>query len=99
MTKFDLVIEAVRYNGGKIDLVRAYERRGAAFSDHIVLGRADLLARFQAGRRIVTGRRCEYMAGSFSATRIVRVVGQPGQVVLTTTGKSVRDMLEGVPSF
>ena len=45
MSKFDGVIEAVRYKSGKIDLVRAYERRGASFGDHVILDRKTLLER------------------------------------------------------
>lgn len=36
--RFDGVIEAVRYSpDGKIEVARAYERRGAAFSDHVLI--------------------------------------------------------------
>ena len=40
MKKFDVVFEAVRYKNGKIDVVRAYERRGAAFTDRLTAERS-----------------------------------------------------------
>ena len=61
MAKFDGVIEAVRYRGGKIELVRAYERRGATFSDRVLLDRAALLDRLKKGKRFVTGQRTELL--------------------------------------
>jgi len=47
--KVDGVIEAVRYKNGQIVIVRAYERRGATFSDHVLLERKTLLERLQKG--------------------------------------------------
>jgi hypothetical protein len=41
--KFDGVIEAVRYKNGQVEVVRAFERRGAAFSDRILIPRRELL--------------------------------------------------------
>jgi hypothetical protein len=35
--KFDGVTEAIRYKDGKINVVRAFERRGAAFGDRVWL--------------------------------------------------------------
>jgi hypothetical protein len=37
--KFDGVIEAVRYKDGQIEVVRAFERRGSAFTDRVMLNR------------------------------------------------------------
>ena len=39
--KVDGVVEAVRYRDGQIEVVRAYERRGAAFSDRLLLTRKE----------------------------------------------------------
>ena len=50
MQKFDVVIEAVRYKSGKIELVRAYERRGPSFSDRVLLDRKTLLERLKDGK-------------------------------------------------
>jgi hypothetical protein len=99
MARFDGVIEAVRYKGGKIELVRAYERRGAAFSDHVLLDRPTLLKRLQEGKRFVTGQRKQYLASTFEVGKPVSLVGQDGSQVVTTLARSGQDVLEGVPSF
>ncbi len=99
MRQFDGVIEAVRYKNGKIALVRAYERRGPTFSDHVLLNRKDLLERLKAGKRFVTGRRRPFLAGTFEVDREVRIDGQDGDAVITTRPDGGREELEGVPLF
>jgi hypothetical protein len=95
-SKFDGVIEAVRYTeDGKIDLVRAYERRGAAFSDRILLKRVQLVERLQKGEKFVTGERKEFLAGTFE---IVKSVCLNGDVISTGDGAN-HDLLEDVPIF
>ena len=94
--KFDGMIEAVRYaSDGKIVLVRAYERRGAIFSDHILINRADLVIRLKNGEKFVTGQRTKFLGGTFGATKAVRLDGN----VITTGSNTSRDMLEEVPSL
>ena len=63
--KFDGVIEAVHYKNGQIVTVRAYERRGAAFSDRVLIDRKELLERIKGGKQFVIGKRKEFMAGTF----------------------------------
>ena len=99
MKKIDGVIEAVRYKGTKIELVRAYERRGAAFSDRILMDRSRLIARLQKGQRIVTGQRLRFMAGTFDLGKQVTLAGRNGDQVVTTMDEYDRDRLEGVPLF
>ncbi len=99
MQKFDDVIEAVRYKDGKIDMVRVYERRGATFSDRILLDRKTLLERLKSGKRFVTGQRKEYMASTFEVGKPVKLVGQDSQQVVTTLSSADHDELEGVPAF
>jgi hypothetical protein len=99
MPKFDGVIEAVRYKGGKIELVRAYERRGATFSDHVLLDRKTLLERLQAGKRFMTGQRKELLASTFQVDKPVNLAGQDGNQIVTTGAQVERDELEGVPVF
>lgn len=71
--KLDGVIEAVRYTPeGKIDVVRAYERRGATYSDHLLIRRDDLAARLKAGKRFVVGVRKEFLASTFEVKSEVR---------------------------
>lgn len=95
--KFDVVIEAVRYKPtGEISMARAYERRGPTFGDHVLLTRAQLLQQLQAKKRLVTGMRVEYLAGTFATTGEVRLVGEH----ITTRGDDPgRDLLENVPLF
>ena len=99
MQKFDVVIEAVRYKSGKIELVRGYERRGPTFSDRVLLDRKTLLEGLKAGKRVVTGQRKELLASTFDVEKPVRLVGQDGKQVVTTLPAADRDELEGVPSF
>jgi hypothetical protein len=99
MTKFDGLIEAVRYKGGKIELVRAYERRGPTFSDHVLLDRPTLLARLKEGKRFVTGRRQELLASTFEVGKPVNLLIQNGDQVVTTLKQNGQDRLEDVPIF
>ena len=96
-TKLDGIIEAVRYEpDGKINLVRAYERRGAVWSDRILLGRKDLAERLKNGRRFAAGRRKEYLGNIFETGPAVRL--EQGSIV--TAGQNVkRDLLHDVPRF
>ncbi len=99
MTQFEGVIEAVRYKGGKIDVVRAYERRGATFSDHVLLNRQRLIERIRQGRRFVTGERKEFMASTFEIGKSVNLIGGDDVQIISTRDQSERDELEGVPVF
>jgi hypothetical protein len=99
MPKFDGVIEAVRYKAGKIEVVRAYERRGATFSDRVLLDRKTLLERLNEGKRFVTGQRKEYLASTFEVGKAVNLVGPDNNQVVTTLAQNRQDDLEGVPAF
>jgi hypothetical protein len=99
MTKFDGVIEAVRYKGGKIEVVRAYERRGATFSDHVLLNRKMLVERVEQGKRFVIGQRKEFMASTFDIGKPVKLLGKEDEQIITTRDQSERDELEGAPIF
>jgi hypothetical protein len=97
--QFDGVIEAVRYKGGQIVLVRVYERRGATFSDRILLDRKTLLERLKKGGRFVTGSRQELMASTFAVGKPVQALGRDGKELLATRADAQRDELENVPIF
>jgi len=99
MPKIDGVIEAVRYKGGRIDIVRAYERRGPTFSDWVLLDRKTLIDRLQTGKRFITGQRKEYLASTFTFGKPVSLEGQNGKQVVTTSLQGDQDLLEGVPAF
>ena len=93
--KYDGVIEVVRYTPeGQIALVRAYERRGATFSDRLLWTRAELIERLKAGKKIATGRRTIFMASTFSDLSVVRLErSRSGEVILTGKESSDHDRL------
>ena len=97
--KFDGVIESVRYkSNGEVEWVRAYERRGPAFSDYVLLDRKTLVERIKAGKKFFTGRRIVLMGSSFEVSTPVQLVSAGGRELLSTSGSSSdQDRLEGVP--
>jgi len=97
--QIDGVIEAARYKNGQITLVRAYERRGATFSDHVLVDRKTLLERLQKGKQYVTGTREELRASTFSLGKSVKIVKQNDRELLTTSENATHDELEKVPAF
>ena len=97
--KIDGVIEAVRYKNGQIVTVRAYERRGAAFSDRLLLDRKDLLERLKSGKKFVTGIRKELWAGTFEEGNAVEVVAHADREFITTRAEADHDDLAPAPVF
>ena len=96
-TKIDGVIEAVRYTSlGEIAVARAYERHGAVWSDHVLLGRQELVERLKKGKRFVAGERKEFLGGVFEAGTAVRYTNEH---IVTDGQKAERDLLTGVPVF
>ena len=52
----DAVVVAVKLaEEGKIDWLRAFERRGPTWSDYVMIPRAEAIERIKAGQRFVTG--------------------------------------------
>ena len=98
--KFDGVIEAVRYKNGQIEVVRAFERRGAAFTDRIMLDRDEFLKRLKKGQKFLVGKRKEFLAGSFDVQeKPVQVLDRDGQEIISTRAESDHDELEQAPVF
>lgn len=97
--KIDGVIEAVRYKNGQIVMVRAYERRGSSYSDHLLIQRRDLLERLKHGKKFVTGSRKELLASTFETNGAVQVVSRDGKEFISTRDGADRDELEQVPVF
>lgn len=97
--KIDGVIEAVRYGrNSRILWVRAFERRGAVWSDHLLLDRKTLLQRLQDGKRFVTGRRKPLLGGTFEIGQPVRVFGKAGEELISSAGRtSGGDRLDLLP--
>ncbi|MEW6403944.1 MAG: hypothetical protein AB1649_19290 [Chloroflexota bacterium] len=97
--KFDGVIEAVRYKNGQIQLARVYERRGATFTDRVLLDRKTLLDRLQKGKVFVTGQREELKASTFKTGKPVMIVKQNGKEWISTHAEASRDEIEAAPVF
>ncbi len=97
--KVDGVIEAARYKNGQVVLARAYERRGAAFSDLLMLDRKELLERLKSGKKFVTGVRREFWAGTFDEGKTVQIVTRAGKEFIATRADADRDDLEPAPVF
>jgi hypothetical protein len=98
-TKFDVVVEAVRYGpDGQVEWVRGYERRGATFTDLVIIPRQDLVERLKAGQVFVAGRRIAQMASTFEVSTPLILVHQNGRdLVVTQAGQQAKDDLAGVP--
>ena len=97
--KFDGVIEAVRYKNGQIVVVRAYERRGATFSDRVIIERKTLIERLQKGEQYVAGTREKLRASTFKVGPGVRLVKQDDREWIATRSDATHDDLEGTPVF
>ena len=98
--KFDGVIEAVHYKNGQIEAVRAFERRGATFSDHILMKRHELLERLKKGRKFVIGKRKELLASTFEVQdKPVQVLNRNGKEIIATRADADHDELEQAPVF
>ena len=98
--KFDGVIEAVRYKNGQIVIVRAFERRGAAFSDRVLLDRKEFLERLKKGQKYVIGKRRELLAGTFDVQeKTVQVLEENGREIISTRPDADHDELEQAPVF
>jgi hypothetical protein len=98
--KFDGVIEAVRYKNGQIEAVRAFERRGTTFSDHILVNRKELLERLKKGQKFVIGKRKELLASTFEVQeKPVQVLNHNGKEIISTRSDADHDELEQSPVF
>lgn len=97
--KYDGVIEAVRYKNGQIVLVRAFERRGAAFSDRVLMDRKELLDRLKDGKKFMLGSRTQLMAGTFEVGKPVKIVSHDSKDFISTRDGAERDELEQAPVF
>lgn len=97
--KYDGIVEAARYQpDGQLVWVRAFERRGATFSDWVLIPRQELVRRLQAGKKYYAGKRIEYNASTFEVTRPVRLVKQPGgEYIVAGEAPPGVDHLENVP--
>ncbi len=99
-TKYDGVIEAVRYKDEQIEIVRVFERRGAAFSDRVLLTRQEFLERLQKGKNFFVGKRREFLASTFEVEeKPVQVLERDGRQIISTRSGADHDELEQAPVF
>ena len=97
--KIDGVIEGVRFKpNGEVEWVRAYERRGATYSDHLLLKREVLIQKLKSGKKFMAGSRTPLLASTFEVTSPVRLI-KAGERDILVTGdlQSSQDRLEGIP--
>ena len=95
-TKISAAIDSVRYlPDGKIDMVRLYERRGAIWSDLLLLSRTDLVKRIRKGK-IPTGSRKPYLG---SVIEPGTAVHYEMDVFFTGEHRGTTDLLNTVPGF
>lgn len=99
LKKLDGVIEAVHYDdNGQLEWVRAYKKRGPAFSDIMILDRTSLVTLLKAGKQFFTGKRIPYMGSSFEISDPIRLIDKDGKEVLVSGNKPPEsDCLEDVP--
>jgi hypothetical protein len=99
-TKFDVVIEAVRYNpGGQIDKVRVFARRWLVFSDNFLLDRAALVEQISKGLVFVTGQRKTFVGNVFEIGKRVHLIGTGSPIITTKDQAGGLDFLANVPIF
>jgi hypothetical protein len=95
--KFDIVIEAVRYApDGKIEMARAFKRRGPTYSDHVLISRENLFENIKAGKKCIIGQRKEFLGSSFVPEKSVQIVGD---FITTNKTNAEKDYLENTPIF
>ncbi len=96
---YDGVVEAAHYKpDGQLDWVRVYERRGAVFSDRLVLNRDSFIRQLRAGKRYMVGERKLNLGGMFDVSQPVHLLNQDGkQVIVVGETQASRDELDGVP--
>jgi len=98
--KFDGVIEAVRYKNGQIVIVRAFERRGATFSDRVLVDRKELIERLKKGQKYLVGKRRELLASTFEVQeKPLQVLNRDGKEIISTRSDAEHDELEQAPVF
>ena len=99
MASFDGVIEAVHFApDGQVAWVRAYERRGSAFSDSVIISRQELVEKLRQGKRFVIGKRLRDLGGTFDTSISLRLRRQKdGDILVTDRLPHEQDCVEGVP--
>jgi len=97
--RYDGVVDSVHYKpGGEVDWVRAYERRGPTFSDHVLIDRQTLIQRLKNGKKYMIGSRVPLMASTFEVSQPLKLTRSGEKEVLTVgEAQADQDRLDGVP--
>jgi len=99
--KADLIIETVHHkHNGQIDFVRAYQKRGSAYSDCLLVKRQELVKMLAKGMKVVTGQRIHLMGNSFSGLIPVSLFTMDNKSLIMTVGSTagLKELAE-TPSF
>jgi hypothetical protein len=96
---YDGVVEAAHFKpDGQLDWVRVYERRGAVFSDRILLSREAFIKQLKTGKRYMVGERIFNMGGKFNVTQPVHLLQRDGkQEIVVGDAKASMGELAGLP--
>jgi len=87
--KADLIIEAVHHKrNGQIDFVRAYQKRGATYSDCLLVKRQELLELLVLGMRVVTGQRIPLLGTVFLELAPVMLLTINNKQTIATGGST-----------
>lgn len=95
--KADLIIEAVHHKrNGQIDFVRAYQKRGATYSDCLLVERKELLESIVLGMRVFIGQRVPFWGTVFSELAPVRLqtIHNKQTIVTTTSNVNQKELAE-----
>jgi hypothetical protein len=96
---YDGVLETAHFKpDGQLDWVRVYVRRGAIFSDRILLSRQAFIEQLKAGKRYWVGERIFNLGGKFNVTQPVHLMLQNSEpVIVVGNAHAAKDELVGVP--
>ena len=96
---YDGVVEAAHFKAdGQLEWVRVYERRGAVFSDCVLLSREAFAKQLKSGKRYMVGERILNQGGKFTVSKPVHLFNLDGkQVISVGDSRATKDGLEGVP--
>lgn len=93
--KLDGVVEVAHYHDDGLAWVRAYERRGPTWSDHVLLDRETLVERLKSGKKFYIGSRIKNEASEFETK--ARLVLVDGHIVTEGTRSAKQDELKDLP--
>lgn len=98
---YDGVIESVRYTPeGQISETRMYLRRGFVYTDRMLVSRPELQELLKKRKKIVTGKRVEFMAATFEdVVPVVLAKKDDAEIIRTKGSKTSHDHLEGIPLY